>query len=226
MPRRALIALMLLLTAAPSSAAARPKARPAPRAKRLAPAAEHQAPRTAHRVRRTAAQSQALMHNILDNVATQIWDHGDYYWHEGRYEDQAALCMLLTRLDPGFGEAYSSGGWLYENLGRKDEALAVYRAAVLAIPNDWRPWHDLGYFYFQEKRYREAADTLEKAVKLKPEPFVWHIYAHAHEKLGDRERSIAIWQECIALHPNDGAAKHNLRRLTERNAPAPPDEAN
>jgi tetratricopeptide (TPR) repeat protein len=203
-----LIVLMLLVTATPASAAAS-----------RAPVKKSQAPSPKQQAKRTAAQSQALVHRVLDTVASQIWEHGDYYWHEGRYEDQAALCMLLTRIDPGFAEAYSSGGWLYENLGRKDEALAVYRAAVVAVPNKWQPLHDLGYFYYQEKRYREAADTLEKAVKLKPEPFVWHIYAHAHEKLGDRERSIAIWQECIALHPNDGAAKHNLRRLTEPSAP-------
>jgi tetratricopeptide (TPR) repeat protein len=127
-----------------------------------------------------------------------------------------AICRFMMRADPAFPESYSAGGWLLENLGRKDEALVVYREGVRAVPNDWRPLHDLGYFYFQQKRYPEAIETLEKAASHKPPAFVWHVLAHSFEKSGNVARSIATWRRCLELYPDDGAAGHNLRRLEGR----------
>lgn len=158
----------------------------------------------------------------MEEAIDTVWTHADYYWHEGRYEDHVAICRFMMRADPSFAEAYSSGGWLLENLGRKDEALAVYLEGVRAVPNDWRPLHDLGYFYFQQKRYPEAIETLEKAVGLQPPAFVWHVLAHSYEKAGDKARSIATWRRCLELHPSDGAAGHNLRRLEEPDATETP----
>jgi tetratricopeptide (TPR) repeat protein len=171
------------------------------------------------RVSRTAAQSRTVVDAVLNGAIDQVWTHADYYWHEGRYEDHVSICRFMMRADPSFTESYSSGGWLLENLGRNDEALAVYRAAARAVPTNWRPLHDLGYFYYQQKRYPEAIETLEKAVGLSPPAFVWHILAHSYEKSGDRTRSIATWRRCLKLFPEDGAAGHNLRRLEEGERP-------
>jgi tetratricopeptide (TPR) repeat protein len=162
---------------------------------------------------RSAGQSQAAVQQILENIVTSIWTHADYYWHEGRYEDHVAICRFMMRADPGFPESYSAGGWLLENLGRNDEALAVYREGARRLPNDWRPLHDLGYFYFKQQRYPEAIETLQKATTLQPPTFVWHVLAHSYEKSGDIARSVETWRRCLELHPNDGAAGHNLRRL-------------
>jgi tetratricopeptide (TPR) repeat protein len=172
--------------------------------------------------RRSAAQSQAVVSRVLDEVTDLVWTHGDYYWHEGRYEDQVGICRLVRSLDPGYAEAYSSGAWLLENLGRDDEALALYREGARAVPNDWHTHHDLGYFYYQHKRYPEAIESLKKAVALGPPAFVWHILAHSYNKSGDREQAIATWRRCLKLYPDDGAAQANLRRLEER---SPPDDA-
>lgn len=165
---------------------------------------------------RSAAQSRAAVAQMVDNIVTSVWTHADYYWHEGRYEDHVAICRFMMRADPAFPESYSSGGWLLENLGRKEDALEVYRAGVQAVRSDWRPLHDLGYFYYQQKRYPEAVETLEKAIQFKPPAFVWHVLAHGYEKSGDVPRSIATWRRCIEMNPEDGAAGHNLRRLEGR----------
>lgn len=165
---------------------------------------------------RTAAQSRAAVAQIGDAIVSAVWSHADYYWHEGRYEDHVAICRFMMRADPTFPEAYSAGGWLLENLGRNDEALAIYRAGARALPDDWRVLHDLGYFYHQQKRYPEAIEVVEKAVALKPPAFVWHVLAHSYEKSGNVSRSIATWRRCLELHPADGAAGHNLRRLEGR----------
>jgi tetratricopeptide (TPR) repeat protein len=173
--------------------------------------------------RRSAAQSQAVVGRVLGDVTDLVWTHGDYYWHEGRYEDQVAICRLVRSLDPGYAEAYSSGAWLLENLGRDDEALALYREGARAVPNDWHPHHDLGYFYYQHKRYPEAIESLKKAVALGPPAYVWHMLAHSYDRSGDREQAIATWRRCLKLYPDDGAAQANLRRLEERSPP--PDAA-
>jgi tetratricopeptide (TPR) repeat protein len=169
--------------------------------------------------RRTTAQSEAIVEQVLSQVTDRVWTHGDYYWHEGRYEDQVAICRLVRRMDPGYVEAYSSGAWLLENLGRDDDALALYREGAHAVPDDWHTQHDLGYFYYQHKNYPDAIESLKKAVALGPPAYVWHILAHSYEKSGDRERAIATWRRCLELHPDDGAAQHNLRRMEERSPP-------
>ena len=52
----------------------------------------------------------------------------------------------------------------------------------ITVPNDWHTQHDLGYFYYQHKRYADAIDSLKKAVTLDPPAYVWHILAHSYEK--------------------------------------------
>jgi tetratricopeptide (TPR) repeat protein len=206
MPRRFLLfCVVLMLVPLPAVAAAKKVPR---------------APSRARKVTRTPVQSRALVDRIVTEIGEQVWTHGDYYWHEGRYEDQVAICRLVSCFDPGYAEAYSSGGWLLENLGRYDDALLVYEEGVRKVPNDWRPLHDLGYFHYQRKRYPQAVEYLEKAVKQNPPSFVWHVLAHSYEKSGNREQSIATWRECVERFPEDGAAQHNLRRMEGPAEPA------
>src|SRR5438105_3266081 len=96
----------------------------------LASAARHS--RHRFQTRRRSGNPQSGMappqaQAILDDVADRLWDRGDFYWHEGRYEERVALDRLVIRVQPRFIEPYGTAGWLLESLGRKNEALAMYR---------------------------------------------------------------------------------------------------
>src|SRR5260370_1048074 len=96
-------------------------------------------------------QAPAQVDAILDKMVDRLWDRADWYWHEGRYEERVAVDRLIIRMDSGFIEPYGTAGWLLESLGRNQEALALYRQAVAAVPDRWETHQDLGMYYYQQK---------------------------------------------------------------------------
>ena len=65
-------------------------------------------------VRRTLPQTEDIMTDLLD----RLWVRGDWYWHEGRYEERVALDLLIIRMQPRFIEAYGTAGWSLKLLER------------------------------------------------------------------------------------------------------------
>src|SRR5438874_1961402 len=108
---------------------------------------------------RPAVKAPAQVDAILDDIVDRLWTRGDWYWHEGRYEERVALDRLVIRMEPRFAEAYGTAGWLLESLGRDQEALALYRQGVTAVPDRWETYQDLGMFLYQHKEYAAAADA-------------------------------------------------------------------
>ena len=47
-----------------------------------------------------AAHAPAQPDAILDNIVDRLWERGDWYWHEGRYEERVALDRLVIRMEP------------------------------------------------------------------------------------------------------------------------------
>jgi tetratricopeptide (TPR) repeat protein len=151
---------------------------------------------------------------ILDDVVDRLWSRGDWYWHEGRYEERVAVDRLIIRMQPRFAEAYGTAGWLLESLGRPEEALAMYRQAVAAVPDRWETHHDLGMFHYQRKEYVPAAESFRRATQQRGTPgYVWKMQAHALERSGDLAGAVAAWEAAGRVAPEDGAIPVNLRRV-------------
>jgi tetratricopeptide (TPR) repeat protein len=153
------------------------------------------------------------MIDLLD----RLWARGDWYWHEGRYEERVALDLLIIRMEPRFYEAYSTAGWLLESLGRQEEALALYRQAVAAVPDRWETHFDLGYYHYQKKQYPAAAAAFRRATERKDvAPYVWKMLGHALERSGQLQEAVAAWETAGRVAPQDGVVATNLQRLRER----------
>jgi tetratricopeptide (TPR) repeat protein len=164
-----------------------------------------------------SAKPPAQVDAILDDVVDRLWTRGDWYWHEGRYEERVALDRLVIRMEPRFAEAYGTAGWLLESLGRDQEALALYRQAVAAVPDRWETHEDLGMFHYQHKEYEAAAAAFKQATQQPGAPaYSWKMLAHSYERIGDLERSVAAWEEAGRVAPDDGAVAVNLRRVRAR----------
>ena len=153
-------------------------------------------------------------------MVDRLWARGDFYWHEGRYEERVALDRLVIRLQPRFIEPYGTAGWLLELLGRKDEALAMYRQGVAAAPERWETHQDLGMFYYGQKQYGPAAAAFQHAVEQPGAPaYVWKMRAHALERMGQLQEAVRAWEAAARIAPQDGAIGSNLRRLRARMQP-------
>jgi DNA-binding winged helix-turn-helix (wHTH) protein/Tfp pilus assembly protein PilF len=64
------------------------------------------------------------------------------------------------RLDPQYGEAWATLGFVLDRTGRHADALAASRRAVALEPDNWRHHLRLSYASWGEERLREARRTL------------------------------------------------------------------
>lgn len=153
----------------------------------------------------------------MDNVIDRLWDRGDWYWHEGRYEERVALDRLIIRMDPRFIEPYGTAGWLLESLGRDQEALALYQQATQAAPARWETHQDLGMFYYQHKQYAPAAAEFQRGTEQSGAPvYVWKMLAHAYEREGSLDQAVKAWEAAARVDPRDPAIGVNLARVKAR----------
>jgi tetratricopeptide (TPR) repeat protein len=150
-------------------------------------------------------------------VIDRLWNRGDWYWHEGRYEERVALDRLLIRMEPQFIEPYGTAGWLLDSMGRDEEALALYRQATAAAPERWETHQDLGMYHFQHKEYPAAVAAFQRATRCAGAPVTaWKMLAHSYEDSGQVERSLAAWKAAARVAPEDPAVGYNLRRVEAR----------
>ena len=80
--------------------------------------------------------------------------------------DTAALAMAAShardacRLDPRYGEAWATLGFVLDRTGHRADALAASRMAVSLEGDNWRHHVRLAYVSWGEERLREAGRTL------------------------------------------------------------------
>jgi tetratricopeptide (TPR) repeat protein len=162
----------------------------------------------------SAAQSRATVEGVLSMIIDHVWEHGDQYWHDGRYTDRIATDRLVIQMEPSFLEPYSTAGWLLENTGKDDEALEIYRRATQVGPNEWKTWHELGTFHWQRKNYSEAIRVYERAVTKRGAPiFVWKQLAHCYEKSGQLQKALGTWNKIKEIAPSEPATAGNMARI-------------
>jgi len=72
----------------------------------------------------------------------------------------AAHARDACRLDPQYGEAWATLGFVLDRTGQRADALAASRRAVSLEPDNWRHHLRLAYVSWGEERLRESRRTL------------------------------------------------------------------
>ena len=82
-------------------------------------------------------------------------------------------------------------------MGRPEEGIDVFRAAIAKSPRDVHAYAGLGKALIQLKRYEETVAAMEKAVRLDSELASIHLYlSRAYRALGrseDAKREAAVF---------------------------------
>jgi tetratricopeptide (TPR) repeat protein len=73
---------------------------------------------------------------------------------------------FLTRA-PG-AQVYRNLGFALTRAGRKAEGVDLLKKAISLEPDEWWTYYALGYAYFYEAEFREAAPWFEKVLELRP----------------------------------------------------------
>jgi Flp pilus assembly protein TadD len=109
--------------------------------------------------------------------------------HEGA---ERALVQAV-RLDSGNWKAQQAIGMLYDDLGRIDEAIRAYQAALRVRPVEASVLNNLGVAYYLKKDYPQAIETLEKALRsARPEDRkrVYNNLGRSFARSGDYARAV------------------------------------
>jgi serine/threonine protein kinase/tetratricopeptide (TPR) repeat protein len=110
-------------------------------------------------------------------------DLGLFYYRHGRYPEAVEQFREVIKLTPDNYEAYNSLGGFYHLIGRNEEAETMCQRS-LGIKPTARAYSNLGTIYYYQGRYRDAAQTYEKATQLGAADYqIWGNLADAYRQV-------------------------------------------
>jgi len=144
------------------------------------------------------AQSSGPEQLFRDAVAAQ--QHGDDALAVSKYQQ-------LLKLYPDAVEVRANLGAALAKLGRYDEAVVQYRAALARKDSpDLR--FNLALAYYKKGAWREAAEQLNTLQAAQPgDPRAATLLADCDTRLGQDGQAIAVLQPVEAAHPDDLAVE-------------------
>jgi len=122
-----------------------------------------------------------LTHSAKMNPRDAITQYflGRSKYNEKHFDEAVSAFRECLRLDPKYVGAAYNLGLAYEGLGKIDEAIEAYKAAIAAANGaDAKPYFDLGSLLLENGKTQDALLNLVQAVRIKPGD------AGAHRELG------------------------------------------
>jgi len=110
--------------------------------------------------------------------ANAWYELGRARYNEKHFNEAAQALEQCIKLEPLNAKAQDYLGLSYEHLGKAEEAVAAYRAAVALGTGGVGPYLDLGTLLVESGRPEEALPSLSRAVEVAPQN------ADTHRELG------------------------------------------
>jgi tetratricopeptide (TPR) repeat protein len=130
------------------------------------------------------------------------------------------LLRITTELDPHLLIAYRFGAIFLaakppEGAGHPEKAIELLQQGIVANPDYWRMWQDLGFIYYWDlKDYSHAVKAFQ-AGSRQPGAQVWMkaVAAMVAAKGGDPETSKLLWTQIYRSAGNDQMRENALEHL-------------
>jgi serine/threonine protein kinase/tetratricopeptide (TPR) repeat protein len=173
---------------------------------------------------RTADAEAAYRKSIA--LRPDSWDgynsFGAFLYAHQRYDEAVAQFRHAIELTPDNASVYVNLGAVYSDMGEKHypEAEQMLLKSITLEPS-YPAYTNLGSLYNQQQKYVEAADALEKALRLNDKDYiVWGVLGFAYEGLKNeekaskaRDREIALLEQVVRDTPHDALAQSSLGLL-------------
>jgi tetratricopeptide (TPR) repeat protein len=140
-----------------------------------------------------------------------------------RFDLLGPLLRITTELDPQLVIAYRFGAiFLAEKApagaGQPEEALQLLRRGIVANPDYWRLWQDLGFIYYWDLKDYESAARAFRVGSERPGAQLWMkaMAASVAAQGGAAETSRLLWSEIYRQADNEQirvTAENHLRAL-------------
>jgi len=111
---------------------------------------------------------------------------------------------------------YFNLGFLYEQVGGKEEAMRFYTKAVQMQPDYAQALYNLAHLYQDAGNYKIALDLYERLLHFHPKFVQGYLnMGMIFNALGDRPQARQFYLKVIALEPGNGDAYFDLGYLSE-----------
>lgn len=118
----------------------------------------------------------------------------------GTYPLLWPLLNITAHLDPHLRQAYEFGSSFLSakppnGAGEPDKAIQLVEYGIQENPDDWRLYYDLGFIYYDQKDYRNAAAAFLAGSKLPhSQQFLAILAARMAEHGGETETARFLWK--------------------------------
>ena len=146
------------------------------------------------------ACARALQLNAnLDVVHSAL---GDLYRLTGRYDESEASYLEALRINSISVVSLTGLSDVYRLQHRPDEAEQVLRQAIGLQPGNWRPYNFLGYFFFRQGQFLEAAEQFANVIAIDDRNVRGHAnMATSLMMAGDFAAAAPAYQRAIKIEP-------------------------
>ena len=105
---------------------------------------------------------------VYSNLAKTEEKAGNTRKAQKYYEKSIDIYRTALKLTPEDAIMYSLAAETFEQMDKKDSALAYYKLSFERDTTSPAPLCEEGLIYFHEKKYQQAYDLFEQALKIKP----------------------------------------------------------
>jgi len=148
---------------------------------------------------------------------------GLFYDRQNRFDEATAQLQKAIRLTPDNAQLYLNLGAVYSDTGKvsdlPDAEAALKKSIELA--SSYPAFANLGFVYFLQGHYSEAAEMTEKALQLNDQNYlVWrnlaedYLWAKKPEKAAAaHQRELELLKKAVDTHPKDSELLSELATL-------------
>ncbi|MBK9162496.1 MAG: hypothetical protein IPM21_01020 [Acidobacteria bacterium] len=123
-----------------------------------------------------------------------------------------------TDLDPRFMAAFSYGSIVLPAVD-PEQAIALTKKGIKSNPESWRLYQYLGYIYWRQKRFEEAAETYDRGSQIAgAPPFMRQMVAAMKTQGGSRETAREIYIQMRDQAEDQQSRENAELRLLELDA--------
>jgi hypothetical protein len=156
--------------------------------------------------------------NLLQNYAAANVQLALALYEEGKLQDALAVLERTRKMSPHFPGVVMALGYVYERLGRWEEARAHYEAQLKVYPGDAALTGQLGSVLAQLGDTTRAIALLEEAIQREPgvdfEPYASLVNLLYNR--GEAARAVSLLEQWLRYHPDDTRAKQSLAEIRRR----------
>lgn len=130
---------------------------------------------------------------------------------QGQFQQALDQTEQLLAAKPKDAQARFLKGLALTELGRQNDAIAVFTQLTEDYPELPEPYNNLAVIYAQMRQYDKAKTALEMAIRTHPS------YATAHENLGDIYARLAsqAYDKALQLDSSNTAAQNKLSMIRD-----------